>query len=436
MRLPLAARIAVRYLFARKSHSAVTAISVVSICGIAVATAAIVCVLSVFNGFRDILVEKLDTLSPDVLVAPAKGKAFKSTDSLLSVARGIKGVAVATPVVADNALAIYDGREMPVMLKGVVADEYPKVAGIEKILLDGGKFRTADTTTSVKRVYDDDIGDYVDMPSSPDYMADISIGVSSRLGACPGGEKLLVFAPRREGHVNPANPAASFLRDSIAVAGVFQAMQSDFDKNYIITDIELARAIFQYDTESTAIEIRTAPDADPAEVRGRVEKILGKDFTVKDRLQQQSVNFRMISIEKWVTFLLLAFILVVASFNIISTLSMLILDKQNSLATLHALGASKRRLGAIFAWESALVTAIGCGAGMLLGVGLCLLQKHFGLIRLAGDPDTLIIKTYPVAVDPSDLLVVLIPIFAIGTATAIIADRFARSRTAPRPVAD
>lgn len=428
MKMPLPARVAVRYLFARKSHSAVTAISVISICGIAVATAAIVCVLSVFNGFKEIFIDQYNILAPDVAITPAKGKVFADTDSLLALIQDVQGVEVATPVVADNALVIYEGREMPVLLKGVVAADYPKVAGIKKIIDGEGQFSTKAETTSSRIVYDDDIGDYVEIAAAPDYEGVVSIGVAARIGAFPGGEKLLVFAPRRVGSVNPANPAASFLRDSVAIAGVFQSRQKEADTNYIITDIDLARDIFQYDKESTSIEVRTSAGADASQVAAALQQRLGNGVVVKDRLQQQTLNFRMISIEKWVTFLLLTFILIVASFNIVSSLSMLILDKQGSLATLRALGASKRRIGAIFAWESILVTLIGCGCGIILGVTLCLLQQSFGFIKLAGDPNTLLIKQYPVAVEPSDLLVVLVPILLIGLLTALISAGFARAR--------
>lgn len=432
MNLPLSAKVAARYLFAPKSHSAVTAISLISICGIAVATAAIICVLSVFNGFRNILTEKLDTLAPDVAVTPASGKVFADTDSILEIVRGVPGVQVATPVVVDNALIIFHGIEMPVLFKGVVADEYRRITAIDKITMAGGAFATTDSTTKggTRFVYDDDIGDYVEMPADVRYAADISIGVASRLRALPGsGECMLVFAPRREGRVNLANPAASFERDSVAIAGVFQAMQSDYDKDYVITDIDLARKIFQYDSQCTGIEVKAAPSVSSPALAAAIAERLGTGAVVKDRLQQQELNFRMIAIEKWMAFLLLAFILIVASFNIISTMSMLILDKQSSLGTLHALGASRNRIGAVFAWESVFVTIFGCGAGLILGIGLSLLQQHFGFIKLAGDPSQLVIKAYPVAVQWSDIIVVLIPVAIIGAVTALIAYRFARNRS-------
>lgn len=433
MRLPLSARIAARYLFAPKSHSAVTAISAISIAGIAVATAAIICVLSVFNGFRDIIIGKTDTLAPDVLVAPSSGKTFADADSLAEALQKLPEVAIAAPTVADNALVIYQGREMPVYLKGVTADAYRRVTAVDTILLEGSRFETVDTLSSggQRVVYDEDIGDYIALPAEERYAAVISIGVAARLRAVLG-ENLLVFAPRRQGRVNTANLANSFVSDSLKVAGVFQAMQDDYDADYIITDIALARYIFQYEGECTGVDIKAAPGVTPTQAAEAVRRALGDRAVVKDRLQQQEVNFRMISIEKWMAFLLLAFILVVASFNIISTMSMLVIDKQGSLYTLHALGATRRRIGAVFAWESVYVTLFGCGAGMIAGIALCLLQEHFGLIKLAGDPSTLIIQAYPVALEWGDLLTVLIPIVLIGSATALLSYRFALTRISAR----
>lgn len=430
MKHSLAARIALRYLFAKKSHTAVTAISAVSICGIAVATAAIVCVLSVFNGFMDILSQFNTSLTPDITLTPAHGKTFGDTDSILTAVHRVAGVKQAMPIVADNALVICQGREMPVMLKGVQPDAYRAMTAIDSITLPGGRFATRDSAASRTRVvYDDDIGDYVTLPEEPAYLGDISIGMASRLEVAPGGnDAMIVFAPVRRGHFNPANPASSFRQDSIRAAGIFRTMQNDYDDNYLITDIELARDLFEYDTECTSVEINARPDVLPATLAADLSEALGPDVVVKDRLRQQALNFRMINIEKWMTFLLLTFILTVASFNVISTLSMLVLDKQGTLRTIHALGAPRRAIGAIFAWESVYVTGIGCGAGILLGVALSLLQQHFGLIHLAGDPSTLAIHVYPVRLRTADLLTVLVPISAIALVTALISSRFARTR--------
>lgn len=403
-------RIAWRYLWARKSHSVVSAIAAVSIAGVAVATAAIICVLSVFNGFQEVLSDKLDTLSPQLIVQPRSGKVFANADSLASVLSGIDGVAAATPTITDNALAIYKTHEMPVTLKGVVPDDYARVTAIRSILKGDSEYILPRDDNSLPGAL-------------------LSVGSASQLGAYTLGESLLLFAPRREGRVNLANPANSFLRDSVTFSGYFQAQHSQYDQNLIIVPIGVARDLFQYDTEASAVELSLYPGTDLDITAESIRKAAGQNAVVKNRLQQQEINFRMIKIEKWVTFLLLFFILVIASFNLISTLSMLVLEKQRSLRTLRELGATGSDTAAIFRWESLLIALTGGLSGIILGVGLCLLQQHFGLIKLNGDPSALIISVYPVRLQITDLLATGVPVIIIGIVTGWIAGRFARSRS-------
>ncbi len=406
----LATRIAWRYLWAKKSHSAVSVIAAVSITGVAVATAAIVCVLSVFNGFRDVLTDKLDTLSPDVVVMPASGKVFANADSVADIVRKIDGVAVASPTLTDNALALYDTHEMPVTLKGVIPSEYCKLTSITQILKEGSEYFSPQTDEEAHSG------------------AILSIGSAMQLGVHMLGTPMLLFAPRREGRINPANPAASFVQDSVAIIGVFQAQQSQFDNNMVIVPIDVAKELFQYDAEASAVEVAVNRGVNAEEVGERIAKQLGSTVVVKDRLRQQEVNFRMIEIEKWVTFLLLFFILLIASFNLISTLSMLVLEQQSSLQTLRSLGMTRKGIGDIYFYESLFVAAIGGLGGILLGVVLALLQQHFGLIRLNGDPEAMIISSYPVRLLWSDLVIAAIPVIVIGLITGFISSAFARSR--------
>lgn len=404
-----AAGIAWRYLVSKKSHSAVGAISAVSICGMAVATAAIICVLSVFNGFKGIIADRLDTLSPDIIVEPLKGKVFSDADSIAKRIKNIKEVEIASPTLTDNALAICGSREMPITLKGVRLGEFHKITSLDSLIIDRAPLRNA-------------------IPDSEFYEAIFSIGAAAGISATPEDEVLL-FTPIREGRVNLSNPASSFLTDSVRVTEVFRSDQSQFDENLVIVDIELARDLLQYDTEASAIEILTAPGTDIDRLTSEISKAIGPEFTVKDRLRQQEMNFRMISIEKWVTFLLLFFILVIASFNIISSLSMLVIEKEKSISTLRAMGFSRRGIGSIFFWESIFVTAIGGISGIAIGIILTLMQEHWGLIKLQGDPGTLTVASYPVHLDPADILVTLFPIVIIGFATAFITAAYARSRS-------
>lgn len=436
----LGARIAWRYLRARKSHSAVSAIAAVSVAGVAVATAAIVCVLSVFNGFRNVLAQGYSNLMPDIMVTPSQGKVITCTDSLLDVFKADADIVLATPTLTDNALVIYANREMPVTLKGVVPADYACLTSVDSILYPGGRFIEArdvaenivasSDSGNVGEVYDP-AADVYDPDASVHYTSAegvVAVGVAAQMALGGVGEKLLLFAPRRHGRVNMANPVESFVADSLTVTAVFQANQSDYDDNVIICGLDVARDLFQYDTEASAIEIKLRSGADPVTVAHRINEQLGSEFRVTDRMRQQDVNFRMIAIEKWVSFLLLIFILLIASFNLISTMSMLVLEKQGAMPAMRAMGMSRRMVGRVFWWESLYVTFTGGLAGIIVGVGLCLLQQYFGLIRLAGDPDTLIINAYPVAVESSDILMAFIPLLIIGLLTAFIAAAFARSR--------
>lgn len=410
MKQDLTAAIAWRYLLSKKSHGAVGTISTVSLCAMAVATAAIVCVLSVFNGFREVIAEKLDTLAPDVMVTPAKGKTFAEAEKLAARVAAMPGVETATPTLSDNALVICNSQEMPVKLKGVVPADYARV-------------------TEVRSLVDADLGRYLADTVAPagTIPATIAIGTASRLRTYPGAG-MLVFAPKRLGRVNLANPVSSFITDSLSVTGIYRSDQQEYDEDGVIVPIAEARKLLQYDTEASALEIRLRPGQDGARAAAAIGDRLGPAYVVKDRVRQQEMNFRMISIEKWVSFLLLGFILVIASFNLISSLSMLVIEKEKAIGTFSALGLSRRRIGRIFAWESIYVSLAGGLAGIALGLTLCLLQQHFGLITVSGSPETTIVRAYPVKVLAGDVLATLVPVALIGIATAAITAAFAKSR--------
>lgn len=390
-----------RYLISKKSHNAVGAISVVAIVGMAVATAAMICVLSVFNGFRNSIEVRLDRLSPDVLITPAKGKVFEDADELAAKLKKFEFIEIATPTLTDNALAIVGSHEMPITLKGVDIQDFRKVVQLDSILLD-----TDDTPSAEANTF-------------------ASVGAAQALHIFPD-DQIMIFAPKRYGRVNMANPISSFFIDSITINRVFQSNQKHFDEDLIITDRNTVTELLQYDTEASAIEVKLKAGTNHETAVTDISNALGKDFIVKDRVRQQEMDFRMINIEKWVTFLLLFFILVIASFNVISSLSMLVLEKKKSLSTLRALGMNRRRIGSIFFWESIYVTAIGGISGIVVGILLCLAQQKFGFIKIAGDPTTLIMTAYPVAVDPKDIIITFIPVLIIGLITAWITSAYAK----------
>ena len=396
MHLPL--HIALRYLRSKKSHSAVNIISIVSVCGVIVATAAIVCVLSVFNGFSKLIHSKLSMLDADIAITATLGKTIADADSVAAVARDVAGVEMALPVVEDNALAMFFNYQMPVTLKGV-PDGYDSLTNIRSTIIDG------------KYLLDDGISQY----------SVIAIGPALSLNVRPDYLKMVsLYTPRRRGNINLANPATALRSDSVFVSGVFQIEQNKYDRSTMFVSIEMARRLFDYTTQATAVELRLAPGANEPAVMAALTDALGEQYVVKNRLMQQAEAFRMVNIEKWVTFLLLGFILVIATFNVIGALSLLIIEKTDSIDTFRNLGASNKLISRIFVMEGWVISFTGTVLGIALGLLLCLLQEHFGLIEMQGNAATLIITAYPVAVQWTDVLVVLALSVAVGALTSLV----------------
>ena len=396
MHLPL--HIALRYLRSKKSHSAVNIISIVSVCGVIVATAAIVCVLSVFNGFSKLIHSKLSMLDADIAITATLGKTIADADSVAAVARGVAGVEMALPVVEDKALAMFFNYQMPVTLKGV-PNGYDSLTNIRGTIIDG------------KYLLDDGISQY----------SVIAIGPALSLNVRPDYLKMVsLYTPRRRGNINLANPATALRSDSVFVSGVFQIEQNKYDRNTMFVSIEMARRLFDYTTQATAVELRLAPGANEPAVMAALTDALGEQYVVKNRLMQQAEAFRMVNIEKWVTFLLLGFILVIATFNVIGALSLLIIEKTDSIDTFRNLGASNKLISRIFVMEGWVISFTGTVLGIALGLLLCLLQEHFGLIEMQGNAATLIITAYPVAVQWTDVLVVLALSVAVGALTSLV----------------
>ncbi len=397
----LALRIALRYLLAKKSHTAVNVISLISMAGIAVAAMAMVCVLSVFNGFSDLAFERLSMVDPDIKVTPVSGKVINNADSLAERLSEVPGVGVAVVTVEDQALAIFNGAQSPLMIKGVPAN-YSDVSEIASLVIDG---------------------EFVNEAAGKGCVS-LSVGSAINLGARPSMEKPFVLTvPRRMGRINPAFPLAAFTTDTLLVSSVYQTNQAEFDNDRLYMPLESARKLLDYTSEGSAIEISVLDNSSVDAVIGRLEAILGDGYIIADRLRQQSDSFRMISIEKWITFLMLVFVLVMASFNILSTMSMLIIEKEDNLRILRSLGASESMLRRIFLEEGLLIALIGGAIGILLGVGLSLAQQHFGLISLGGDHSQMSIDAYPCRLALSDVCIVVCVVGVIGLLSGFISSR-------------
>lgn len=402
----LSARIAARYLVSRKSHGAVNVISAISLAGVAVATATIVVVLSVFNGFASLAESHLTVADPDLLVTPVSGKTFTSADSLAARVASLSGVAAAMPSLTERGLLVNGDLQLPVVFKGVTAD-YPRIVDIRR-LLSSGAFH-ADTTG---------LGD------AP---AQLAVGVAARLDIRPGLSRPELYVPRRIGRINPANPAGAFRSVPLAVTGIAQVEQMEFDADHIIVPLADARMLLQYSSgEASAIEVALAPGVSPTEGRRAVESLLGESFSVTGRDGQHAESMRMIAIEKWVTFAMLGFILVIAAFNIISTLSLMVIEKRDNMATMRFLGARRATVRAVFMWQGAMITLAGGAIGLVLGLGLSLAQQYGKFITLGGDHEKMTIDVYPVSVSASDIGAVAAILAAVALLIALSTRLFTR----------
>ena len=386
--------IARRYLFSKKSTNAINVISGISVVGVAVASMALVVTLSVFNGFHDMVASFFTQLDPQLKITPAKGKTAASNDSTLMRIRQLDEVAVATDVLEDQALAVYGDRQQMVTIKGV-DDPYDKLTHIRQIL-EGD-------------------GDYALHAADMNYGI-LGLGVAYQLGiGYTYREPLKIYAPRREGQINMANLQDGFVEDELYSPGVlFSIKQGKYDKRYIITAIQFTRNLFDRDGELTSLELRLKPGSNFERVKAKVQEMAGTRFVVRDRYEQQEDTFRIMKVEKLMAYIFLTFILVIACFNIIGSLSMLMIDKRNDVVTLRNLGASDRQIIRIFLFEGRMISAIGAVIGIAIGLLLCLLQQQFGLIGLGSTEGSFVVDAYPVSVHPWDIVVVFFTVLTVG----------------------
>lgn len=404
--MKLAIKIAMRYLRSKKAHNAVNIISIISTCGVVVTTAALICVLSVFNGFKGLIMGRLAMLDPEIAISVTQGKSMADADSVIAVAQSVKGVRQAVPVVEDNALAIFADYQMPVRLRGV-PDGYDRINGIDSVMVDG-EFKLRDEVSRY---------------------GVIGVGPALKLHARPGLLRMVqLYAPQRQGSVNMANPMDAFRNDSVFVSGVFQMQQNGYDADLIYVPIDLARELFDYTSEATRIELSLDSTASEAAVMQQLEQCLGPAYMVQNRLMQQATAYRLVNVEKWVTFLLLAFIMIIASFNVISTLSLLIIEKDESIRTFRSLGATNKLITQIFVAEGWLIALVGAVSGVALGLALCLCQQQFGWLKMQGDESLMVVRAYPVQVEWTDVAVVFALVAAIGLLTSLVTSLTMRRR--------
>lgn len=382
-----------RYLFAKKKHGAVNIISIVSVCGVALATMALVCTLSVFNGFQEMVEGFFGAFDAELKIVPVKGKVFDPQEECIRQVRSIDGIEIWSETLEENAMVQYKQRQAMVTIKGV-EDNFRQLTSIDSLLYGTGEFILSDEQVEYGILGVELIGE-------------LGTGIQFI-------DPLQVYAPKRNVRINIANPSTAFQQEYLFSPGVvFICNQQKYDGQYVLTSLDFARRLFDYDREVSAIEIKLKKGSDTSKIQQEMVQILGDRFRVLNRYEQQADIYRIMEIEKLISYLFLTFILAVACFNVIGSLSMLILDKRDDAETLHRLGADRSLIARIFLCEGRLIALSGAVAGILLGVFLCLLQQKFGLIAL-GNNGTFLVDAYPVSVHLTDVLLILFTVIVIG----------------------
>ena len=362
--------------------------------GVAVATMALVIVLSVFNGFHDLVATLFTSFDPQIEISPAKGKSAPCDDPILAKVLDIPEIDVATECVEDIALAVYNGNQKMVRIKGV-DDNFTELTHINDILLGNGQFDLHAGNLEY---------------GTPGVMLAQEMGLGARWNGY-----LHIYAPVKDGQIDISDPTQGFVVDSLISSGVvFCVKQSKYDRHYIVTSTTFARNLFGMQGMLTSLELRLKDGSNFNDVKKKIQDICGDKYTVRDRFEQQEDTFRIMQIEKVIAYIFLTFILIVACFNIIGSLSMLIIDKKDNIVTLRNLGATDRQITRIFLYEGRMISAIGAVVGIALGLLLCWLQQEYGIVRMGDSDGTFVVNAYPVSVHYSDVLSIFITVLAVG----------------------
>ena len=402
--------IARRYLFSKKSHNAINVISGVSVCGVALATLALVCTLSVFNGFQDLVTTMFTAFDPEIKITAANGKVFDAQDERIQLLKELPEIEVFSESLEDNAMVQYKGRQTMVVIKGI-EDNFNQLTAIDSILYGRGDW-----------ILHDEVVDY----AIPGIELVSILGTGIRFL-----DPLEVYAPKRGVKINVANPSTSFESSYLHSSGlVFAVNQQKYDASYILTSLSFARELFQYETEVSSIELRLVADADLKKVKNEIKRILGNDFLIQDRYEQQADTYRIMEVEKLISYVFLSFILLIACFNVIGSLSMLIIDKRNDVVTLRNLGADDQLISRVFLFEGYMITFFGALIGVGLGLLLCFIQQEFGLISLGSGSSAgaFVVDAYPVSVYATDVILVLITVLVTGFLSVFFPVRYLTRR--------
>lgn len=387
MKLPL--YIAKRYLFAKKSRNAINVISSISVAGVTVGTMALIIVLSVFNGLETLVRSIFNTFDPDLKITPAEGKTFIPDSASLNLVASLNGVACYSLCVEENALLRYGDRQFVATIKGVDGN-YSEVTGIDSSMWDG------------EFILRSDQGRPYAVPG---------IGVANYLGMRVNFvTPLNIYVPKRTGSVD-LDPENAFIRNYIFPSGIYQVEQ-EFDSKYVFVPIEFARELLEYKSEVTSMEIKFDAGAREADVQRNVTEILGQGYIIQNKYEQQEIFYKVMRSERIAIFFILTLILIIASFSIIGSLTMLIIEKERDIGILRSLGADNMLIRKIFIFEGWLISIIGAIAGIILGFLICWIQQEYGIVTLQSD--SLIVNAYPVEMKVRDFIIVPLTVLLIG----------------------
>lgn len=391
-------RIAWRYLFSKKGHNAINIVSGVSAAAVAVVTAAMVCVMSVMNGFGTMVEQLFSQFDPDIRIEITTGKSFHLSKDTQETLAQLPSVAMLSRSIEETALVYYDDKQMPVQLRGVDT-AFAQLTHIDNIITDG-RYMVFDGAFE---------------------RAVLGQGLAWQLGInAHFVQAMHVYAPKRTGRVNMLRSDESFNHETCFIAGTFAVQQTQYDDALMIVSIELARRLLDFgDDEVSALLVQTKDGVSVRQAKRELQHVLGSRYRILDRYEQQADFFRILRIEKLLTGLLLAFILLIATFNIIGALSMLIIDKQRDIKILSDLGADGKMIRRIFLYEGWLISALGAAAGLVIGLVICLIQEHFGILKL-GSGTEYVVSAYPVAVQGADILIIAAVVLALGAVAAYI----------------
>lgn len=383
--------IAKRYLIAKKSHNAINIITAISIIGVSVGTMALIVVLSVFNGFEGLVVSLYNSFDSDIEITAKKGKTFVPSATFYADLKAISGVQYISPVIEENALLKYHNKQYIATIKGM-APEYLQHTGLDTMMTDGKLILQKDST----------------------YFALVGQGVANKLSINIHDvlSNLIIYVPKRGVGLSNLNPESAFATEAVSTMGVF-AIQQDFDAKYVLVPLDFSKKLLNYTTQVSAIEILLNPQCDKQVAQEKIQKLSGGNLLVKNRYQQHELLYKIMRSEKWAVFLILGFILIIATFNVIGSLTMLIIEKKKDVVVLRSMGATRSFIRNLFLTEGMLISLIGGLSGIIFGSVICLLQEHFGWIKMPGG-GSFVVDYYPVKMQLSDLLFVLGTVLIIG----------------------